>query len=170
MNPGVVRSIKEWWSRRTSADDQLLGLDFILAEMRRARRFNVPFSVAYFSPITHPSTLTPDELASRIYPELREFDYVAVNDEGSFIALWMFGTPRDGAIVKARRLKSSPILVDVLSRATVGVATFPADGMTYEALMEAAQAEAAATQPRSAEQVEVDGSRRWQPSLPNTST
>src|SRR5687768_10240459 len=99
-----------------------------MAEIRRARRFNIPFSVAQFSPIVHPTILTPQELADRIYPELREFDYVAIDEHGTFVALWMFGTPHEGAQIKAERLKSSPGLSDVLAHASVGIATFPADG------------------------------------------
>jgi hypothetical protein len=170
MRQGIADRIKERRWRWTNADDRLLGNDFILSEIRRARRFNVPFSVAYFSPLNHPSILTPHELADRIFPELREFDYVAVNEDGTFVALWMFGTPRDGAETKAQRLKASPTLADVLRHASVGIATFPDDGMTYEALMDAAEANAATTRPHPSAQSGREGAVLWQPRLRNTST
>jgi hypothetical protein len=126
----------------------LRDIDFIMAEIRRARRFDVSFSVALFVEPWLPTGFTLQDLARRMDSELREFDYVAVNESGSFIALWMFGTPRDGAAVKALRLRSAPALETILSECPLGLATFPEDGMTYDALMACARSDAHVVGPR----------------------
>jgi hypothetical protein len=148
--------------RADTRSEGLRDMDFIMAEIRRARRFDVPFSLALFLEPWLPAGFALQDLARRMDSELREFDYVAVNESGSFIALWMFGTPRDGAAVKALRLRGAPALETILSDCPLGLATFPADGMTYDALMERARADARAVGPRPIELQSVRQEKaRW---------
>lgn len=161
-----------WRQRRlVRARSGLRDVEFIMSEVRRARRFDLPFSVALYLEPSLPSGFALRELAQRLDAELREFDYVAVNEARSFIALWMFGTPRNGALIKAERLPRTPALADVLGGSPCGVATFPADGMTYDALMEFARQDALRVGPRPIElHVRKQEKERWSPSRPSQAT
>jgi hypothetical protein len=160
---------QRWLQRRQArAAEGLLDVDFIMSEIRRARRVDIPFSVALFMEPRLDANFALHDLARRMDAELREFDYVAVNEAGSFIALWMFGTPRDGAKVKAERLRATPALSPILSDSRCGLATFPHDGMTYDALMETARGDALADGPRPIEiQAVMQEKARWSQSRSN---
>jgi hypothetical protein len=166
----IFKPLQQRWLQRRQARsaEGLLDVDFIMSEIRRARRFDIPFSVALFLEPRLESDFELHDLARRMDAELREFDYVAVNEAGSFIALWMFGTPREGAKVKAERLRAAPALSSILSDSRCGLATFPHDGMTYEALMETARGDALADGPRPIEiQAVMQEKARWSQSRSN---
>lgn len=168
-----IRHIQQRWSNRRAARtlDGLLDIDFIMSEIRRARRFDIPFSIALFLEPGLGTNFELRDLARRLDAELREFDYVAVNEAGSFIALWMFGTPKEGAEVKAARLRAAPALAAILLDSRCGLATFPHDGMTYEALMESARGDALADGPRPIEiQSVIQEKARWSRSQSNQHT
>jgi hypothetical protein len=166
----MLKQMQQRWHDRRSARDSsgLLDVDFIMSEIRRARRFDIPFSIALFLAPRLDADFELRDLARRMDAELREFDYVAVNEAGSFIALWMFGTPREGAKVKAERLRAAPALSAILSESRFGLATFPHDGMTYEALMESARGDALTDGRRPIEiQAVMQEKARWSQSQSN---
>lgn len=169
----AMTSMRSRWRqwRLERARSGLRDVEFIMSEVRRARRFDLPFSVALYLEPALPRGFSLRELAQRLDAELREFDYVAVNEAGSFIALWMFGTPRDGALIKAERLPRTPALTEMLAASPCGVATFPDDGMTYDALMEFARRDALRVGPRPIElHARKQERERWSQSRPSQQT
>jgi hypothetical protein len=119
------------------------GIDLVMAEIRRARRFDVSVSLALFQPVAASGHKDARYFAENVYAEMREFDYVVFDEVEGSLALWLFGTPLDGARLKVSRLRASPSVGAVLRDVPAGFAAFPEDGMTYEALMEQALADLA---------------------------
>lgn len=138
---GLWDRLRTFW-RRSKSDtgvEQRRSLDLIHAELRRARRYGVPFSVAMFRwerPAGREMLLG---IARELQRDLREFDYVVVDEEMFSVSLWLFGTPRQGALTKLDRMRASPVVSNWIFECVIGLASFPDDGLTYEALTEHAR-------------------------------
>lgn len=149
--------------RRSECDtgvEQRRSLDVIHAELRRARRYGVPFSVAMFRwerPTGREKLLG---IARELQRDLREFDYVVVDEEIHAVSLWLFGTSRHGALLKLDRMRASPEARNWMFDCVIGLASFPDDGLTYEALTEHARS-------MTVNVADSEGERRaeWQPTV-----
>jgi hypothetical protein len=165
---GRLRSLR---GRRDPANviPAQLDVDIIHSELRRARRFEVPLSVAMFQWEAEPR-VSIDEIGRRLQADLREFDYVVIDPVARSVSLWLFGTEREGAETKAARVCSDPGLASSLVPATVGFASFPRDGLTYESLVTCALAEIARARTDPAPNAAGDGRVTWQANVQNANS
>ncbi len=166
MGP-FARVRRRWRSWAINRDVGLAGNDLSVLhqELRRARRFEMQLAIVVLRFADSPDTPDLDLVGQRLTATLREFDCVLVDKTHCEASLWLAGADRHGAEAKLARLRSDPAFGPLIALGTVGLAAFPDDGMTVEALQAAARADAA--RPASTQAHDDEAGARWQRSNPS---